>query len=258
MATRKRDSKYWKPAPAGGRYYGGGSTPAPARNTKSAAPSASAKTTVVKTAAAKQAAAKSAAKSGVKKAAAAEVAGGGPEDPVADVAAAGSLLGSLKSGAGKAKDKAPDAGKAFSASNPRRWVMVEFLVCFVILGLGTIVAPAGKKNGGASHLAVKGSALALLFFILGLMSGGGPKAAKAAGALGGLVTAAYVFTSQDSANLVLWISDFFDSGKAASSSGSTTTGAPATPGTPGGGSTGLGGLGTAIGQAAGAAAGAAQ
>ncbi len=252
MATRKRDSKYWKPAPAGGRHYGGASTPAPARNTSSKAPSATAKTTVVKTAAAKgpakKTAAKSAAKSGLKKAAAAEVAGGGPEDPVADVAAAGSLLGSLKSGAKKAKDKTPDAGNAFAASNPRRWVMVEFLVCFVILGLGTVVAPAGKKNGGASHLAVKGSALGLLFFILALMSGGGPKAAKAAGALGGLVTAAYVFTSQDSANLVTWISDFFDSGKAAATT-PTTTGAPTVAGTPGGGSAA---------NAAGAAIGAAQ
>jgi hypothetical protein len=209
----------------------------------------------MKTAAAKKAqpakktAAKSAAKSGVKKAAAAEVAGGGPEDPVADVAAAGSLLGSLKSGAKKANAKTPDAGKAFASSNPARWVLVEFLVCFVILGLGTIVAPDGKKNGGAPHLAVKGSALALLFFILALMSGGGAKSQKAAGALGGLVTAAYVFTSQDSANLVKWISSFFDAGSASSAA----TGAGAAAGAGVGDVAGAAAAGGALGSLAGAA-----
>lgn len=228
MAEPKDKPDYWRPPKAGGRNYGGGSTPGPS-GSRSKTSSPTAQTTTIKTAAAKKAAggtakktaAKSAAKSGVKKAAAVEVAGGGPEDPVADVAAAGSLLSSFKSGAKKTADAAPSAGKAFSASNPRRWVLVEFLVCFVILGLGTIVAPEGKKNGGAGHLAVKGSALALLFFILGLMSGGGPKAAKGAGALGGLVTAAYVFTSQDSANVIAWISKFFDSGNssAAASAG---------------------------------------
>lgn len=140
---------------------------------------------------------------------------------------------------------------------PGRLVLVEFLVCFVVLGLGTIVAPEGKKNAGAAHLAVKGSALALLFFILALMAGGGGKAAKAADALGGLVTAAYVFTSADSANLVKWISAFFDSGK------TTTTAPTGTEAHPGGGSgtaagSGLGGLGATLGQAAGAVAGAAQ
>jgi len=172
---------------------------------KAAAPSA-------KPAAAKKTAAKSAAK----KAAAAEVAGGGPEDPLADAAAASALL--PKPGATH-KSSGPAPGKAFSKSNPARWVLVEFLVCFVILGLGTIVAPAGQKNGGAAHLAVKGSALALLFFILGLMTGGGAKSQKAAGALGGLVTAAYVFTSQDSANLIKWVDGFFSSGSSAAAAG---------------------------------------
>lgn len=182
---------------------------APAKKT------AAKKTTAPQDAAPKAAAKKTAAKSAAKKATAAEVAGGGPEDPVADVAAAGSLLSGLKSKGKKAADKAPSPGSSLGTSNPARWVLMEFLVCFVILGLGTVVAPEGQKNGGASHLAVKGSALALLFFILGLMSGGGAKSQKAAGALGGLVTAAYVFTSQDSANLVKWINSFFASGNSA-------------------------------------------
>lgn len=227
MAEPKDTPDHWRPPKAGGRNYGGGSTPGPS-GSRSKTSSPTAQTTVMKTAAAKKAAPakKAAAKSGVKKGAAAEVAGGGPEDPLADAAAAGSLLSGLKSGA----KKAPKPGKAFGASNPARWVLVEFLVCFVILGLGTIVAPEGQKNSGASHLAVKGSALALLFFILGLMTGGGAKSAKAAGALGGLVTAAYVFTSRDAANLIKWVDSFFSS----SSSSSAAAGAGAAAGAAGG------------------------
>lgn len=175
---------------------------------------------------ARPAAKKSAArKTAVKKAAAAEAAGGGPEDPLADAAAASALM-PKKDSSHKTEVK---AGKGFSRANPARWVLIEFLVCFVILGLGTIVAPEGEKNSGASHLAVKGSALALLFFILGLMSGGGAKAQKAAGALGGLVTAAYVFTSQDAANLVKWINSFFGSpsSSAAGAAGGAGAGAGA-------------------------------
>jgi hypothetical protein len=103
----------------------------------------------------------------------------------------------------------PTAKGRLRRGSPGRLVLVEFLVCFTILGLGTIVAPEGEKNAGASHLAVRGSGLALLFFILALMSGSGPRAGRAAGSLGGLVTVAYVFTSQDAANLVAWIRDFF-------------------------------------------------
>lgn len=193
-------------------------------------------------AAAAGAAKKTAAKSAAKKAAAAEVAGGGPEDPLADIAAASALL--PKSG-GAGRGGSPRGGGAFAASNPARWVLVEFLVCFVILGLGTIVAPAGQKNGGAAHLAVKGSALALLFFILGLMTGGGAKSRKAAGALGGLVTAAYIFTSQDSANLVRWVDGFFSPPSSAASGGSAGAASGA----------GVGGLGGAV---AGTVTGAAQ
>jgi hypothetical protein len=208
-AKKTAAAKHWKPAPAGGRYYGGSSTPAPARNKSRKSASPDAKTQVTKTAAAKKSAS-----SGVKKAAAAEVAGGGPEDPVADAVAAGSLLKGLKGGAKKATAKAPSAGTAFGKSNPRRWVLVEFLACFTVLGLGTIVAPSNRPNGGASHLAVKGSALALLFFILALMTGGGEKSKKAAEGLGALVTVAYLFTSQDAASLVTWISGYFDKSKA--------------------------------------------
>lgn len=247
MAEPKDKPDHWRPPKAGGRNYGGGSTPGPS-GTRSKTSSPTAQTTTIKTAKKAAPAKKAAAKSGVKKAAAAEVAGGGPEDPVADVAAAGGLLSSLKSGGKKAADKAPDAGKAFGASNPARWVLVEFLVCFVVLGLGTIVAPGDQKNGGAAHLAVKGSALALLFFILGLMSGGGIKSQKAAGALGGLVTAAYVFTSQDSANLVKWISSFFAAG---SSGAATGAGAAAGAGVADVG--GAAGAGAALGGLAGAA-----
>lgn len=215
------------------------------------------KSTAPSSAPAKKSTAKPA-KSAVKKAAAAEAAGGGPEDPVADAAAAGSLLSGLRSkgqkakaGAQKVTDKAPSPGTTLGKSNPARWVLMEFLVCFVILGLGTIVAPSGQKNGGAGHLAVKGSALALLFFILALMSGGGAKSQKAAGALGGLVTAAYVFTSQDSANLIKWVDSFF-------SSGSSQAAAGAGGGAAAGAGAGASDVGSAAGAVLGGVAGAAE
>jgi hypothetical protein len=255
--AKKTAAKHWKPAPAGGRFYGGGSTPAPARNTSRKAPASSSKTQVIRTQ--KSAAKSTAAKSGVKKAAAqaaaTDAAGGGPEDPIADVAAAGSFFKSLGSGAKKVSSKAPAAGDTLGTGSAARWVMVEFLVCLTILGLGTIVAPDGRKNGGAAHIAVKGSALGLLFFILALMTGGGPKAKKAAEGLGALVAVAYVFTSQDAASLVTWIGTFFDKSKSTAATAGAAVGNVGTAAEAGGA---LGSLGDTLAGAAQQAAGAAQ
>jgi hypothetical protein len=89
-------------------------------------------------------------------------------------------------------------------------LVVEYVACVVILFAGTLVAPQGSKDG-IPRLLVKGSALSLLFFILALMGAGGRGAAKAAGALGFLVTVTYLFTSSDAHNVVEWLGGFFGS-----------------------------------------------
>jgi hypothetical protein len=152
------------------------------------------------------------------KAAKAVAENGGPENPVAG------LKGFReRREAKREKDKAdrperqPITGTGkLTSSNSNRLIMTEFLICFAILGLGTIVpTPTGDKPEGVGHLAVKGSALALLFFILALIASGGEKANKAASGIGGLVTVAYLFTSQDALNIMTWIGSFYGKPKAA-------------------------------------------
>jgi hypothetical protein len=129
--------------------------------------------------------------------------------------------------------KAPKAGKTFHSSNPRRLVMVEFVICFMILGFGTVVPRrGGEKQGTVGHIVVKGSALALLFVVLSLIASGGDKSAKAAGALGALVTLGYVMTSEDASRVLGWVSDFYSrspSAAAAPSAAATAAGPPLAP-----------------------------
>lgn len=181
-------------------------------------------------------------KGAVKKAAAAEVAGGGPEDPLADAAAAGALFG------GKKKSPPSSGGGASTApaivkKNPV--LLAEFIVCFVILGLGTIVTP-NKTNQGIPRLMLKSSALAGLFLILALVSSAGGQARKTAGALGGLVTLTYIVASSDAIAIFNWASSYFPSaysageaiGNLAPVASTATEGNTSTPPTanPGGGS----------------------
>lgn len=159
-------------------------------------------------------------------------AGGGPEDPVTDVIAAGSLAGSTGGGApgaatkaaGAGGDLAKDAAKKGAAggskpkgkkkalgwvwSDNRKLLTAEFVVCVAVLGLGTLVSPEDSKHD-VPRAMIKGSALAGLFFVLALVSTGGQKPARVANALGTLVTATYVLTSADVHNLVSWVSGFF-------------------------------------------------
>jgi hypothetical protein len=124
-----------------------------------------------------------------------------------------------------------------TAADPNRGLLAEFLLCFVILGLGTIVAPpSNAAHNGVPRLMVKSSALAALFLILALVSAGSPKAAKAAGGLGALVTVGYTVMGADALNIFQWAARYFaaDGGGAAAEQDSTQ--APA----PGGGDTGLG------------------
>lgn len=158
---------------------------------------------------------KAAASSGVKKAAAAEAAGGGPEDPIADIAAAAALKGGgKKSGGGTGG--APAAGTTKLAKN-NPLLLGEFITCFVILGLGTLVTPKSSEEGSnIPRLMIKSSALAGLFLILALVSSTGGKARKTASALGGLVTVTYIVASTDAIAIFNWASKYFGAGQKSS------------------------------------------
>lgn len=125
-----------------------------------------------------------------------------------------------QTGVGKGVSQLPDlsaptvvrkelkAHGALAPGNPRRILVAEFLVCFVILGAGTIVAPQGAGNG-VPRLMSKGTALAGLFLILSLLSAAGEKSTRAAAGLGGMVTVAYLVTSKDATNIALWLKRFY-------------------------------------------------
>ena len=160
---------------------------------------------------------------GTGKAAATIIAGGGPEDPVADAAAASQLSaggktaktartgspGAQKSDAGKGGSQNKTAGLG-AKTDARRLLLTEFVVCVAVLGLGTLVpSPKGSKDEGMSHLLVKGTALSLLFFVLALAGSAGAKAGRTASGVGALVTAAYLLTSSDAYNILSWITSFY-------------------------------------------------
>lgn len=185
-------------------------------------------------------------KGAIGKAAAAEVAGGGPEDPLADAAAAASLFKGSKK---KASDAASGAAKNVVGGN--KALLAEFVICFVILGLGTIVKPGSNS---VPRLMLKSSALAGVFLVLALTSAMGGKARKTATALGGLVTLTYVVSSSDAIAIFNWANSYFgtatanNAGEAIGNLGSAVSGGASvttegntstpTPGTAGGGSTG--------------------
>ena len=134
------------------------------------------------------------------KAAGIVAAGGGPENPAADIAAL-ALYKKSRKDAKAAKGAGPDTAS-------KRLLLVEFLVCFVILGAGTVVAPTGSQDG-VPRLMVRGTGLCVLFLVLSLVASAGAKPAKAAAGLGALVTAGYLFTSTDATNLFKWMGGYF-------------------------------------------------
>lgn len=165
-------------------------------------------------------------------------AGGGPEDPVTDAIALGEVAGQGSAGAVKGgvggmsgggapagdgkKKKAPAKKKggkgkraiSWAWSDNKKLLTAEFLACVVVLGLGTITASEESKDDVARAM-IKGSALAGLFFLLALVSAGGKGPARAANAIGTLVTAAYVLTSSDVHNVAEWTASFFSKSSAA-------------------------------------------
>jgi hypothetical protein len=164
-------------------------------------------------------------------------ANGGPENP--EAVAAGAVAAKQSKSESKAKSEAKkestSSGGAFSSnvkkkasraaanapaksvnwvfSGNRKLLTAEFVVCIVILGLGTLLAPQGSKDG-LPRAMVKFSGLSAVFFVLALASAGGKGAARTATAIGALMTTAYVFTSSDAHNVVKWLEEFFSkSGK---------------------------------------------
>lgn len=117
-------------------------------------------------------------------------------------------------------------------SGNRKLLTAQFLVCVVVLGLGTLLAPSGTKDGMPRAL-VKGSALCGVFLVLSLLTTGGKGAAKAATAIGTLVTASYVLTSKDVHNVVSWLNAFFSKDGDISTSGSGKTPPANAPDLPG-------------------------
>ncbi|MEV8530086.1 hypothetical protein AB0451_39440 [Streptomyces sp. NPDC052000] len=122
--------------------------------------------------------------------------------------------GGKKEPKGKGKPSATARARRWAWADNRRLLTAEFIACVVVLGLGTLLAPKGSKDG-IPRLMIKGTALSGLFLLLALVASGGKGPARAATAIGTLVTAAYVLTSSDVHNVVQWIGTFF------SASGST-------------------------------------
>lgn len=97
---------------------------------------------------------------------------------------------------------------AWAWSGNRKILTGQFVLCMMILILGALTSKDDGKSSSARAL-VKGSALALLFFLLALLSSAGGSSAKAATAMGTLVTAAYALTSSDVHAVVKWVGAFF-------------------------------------------------
>jgi len=105
-------------------------------------------------------------------------------------------------------------GKSMSI---KRALLGEFLLCIVLLGVGAMVLDDPSQTG--SHLAIRGSALAGVFLILGLVAAGGDGARKFATAVGLLVTLSYMFAERTTlTKLATWASNAAG-GKAASTVG---------------------------------------
>ena len=93
--------------------------------------------------------------------------------------------------------RAHGLGGGTIVAGPRyvRMLKAEWVLCMVILALSPLADPEGEEGAGDAFK--RCAACTGVFFILGLVSTGGPKAAKAAAGFGGLVTVALVLTSRD-------------------------------------------------------------
>lgn len=157
-------------------------------------------------------------------------------------------LAPLLQGVNSAHNKVFGGKGKLTSSNKSRLLLVEFLICMVILGAGTILAPQGSKDG-VPRLMTRGTGLSLLFFVLALASGGGARSKRAAEALGGLVTVSYLVLSSDAVNIFKWATSFFGGTAAEAGHGVGDVGAAAASATEAG--QGVADLGSAAAQSGG-------
>lgn len=123
-----------------------------------------------------------------------------PQGRVASTAARAAKKASPK--ASTSKSRAPAAARALGKvpARARKWLLAELVVCVLLLALSGMTGTASKtgtQQDTGSRLAVKGSALAGVFIVLGLVSAGGKGGEKAAGSLGLLITLAYMFNERE-------------------------------------------------------------
>lgn len=77
----------------------------------------------------------------------------------------------------------------------RRVLVAEYIVCMIILAF----SPLTDKHGtdGAVKWMKRGTAMSVVFLLLGIVSSGGPRAEKVAAAAGGLITIALAMNDRD-------------------------------------------------------------
>jgi hypothetical protein len=124
-------------------------------------------------------------------------------------------------GQGKGKGKRRSRALAWAWSGNKRILTAEFVLCAAILILGAFTSKEKDSAAIATKTMVKGSALALIFFLLAILTAGKGGAAKTATAIGTLITTAYAVTSPDVHAVVVWLRDTFSS-KIAIVNGETT------------------------------------
>lgn len=120
--------------------------------------------------------------------------------------------GGDSSGGKKAQSSGKSKGSravSWAWSGSKKLLMAQFVLCVVILALGSMTSDPKDGKSAAGRAMVKGSAFALIFFLLAILSAGGKGAAKSATAVGTLITVSYALTSSDVHAVVTWINSFF-------------------------------------------------
>ena len=114
--------------------------------------------------------------------------GGKPQAPKR-TESMGARSGGMGKGAGKS------LSRAFGGTSAVKLLKAEFVLCMVILGLSPLADQSGEE--GLKDALKRCAACMGVFFLLGLVSAGGPRPAKAAAGFGGLMTIALALSSRD-------------------------------------------------------------
>lgn len=107
--------------------------------------------------------------------------------------AAAGAVGGLLSAHGEKKQAA--RMRRAMRSPARKILVAEYIVCMIILAF----SPLTDKHGtdGAVKWMKRGTAMSVVFLLLGIVSSGGPRAEKVSAAFGGLLTLALVMNDRD-------------------------------------------------------------